>query len=101
VSGFEAELRDRFGRLPAEVRNLLVEKELRLAAQEYSVNSIVRTNGKVVMEVEDLRKAEAGLYDVRHRVRVVGGNTVHLELPRKDASPEDTARFLKRVFKLN
>ncbi len=101
VSGFEAELRDRFGRLPAEVRNLLVEKELRLAAQEYSVNSIVRTNGKVVMEVEDLRKAEVGLYDVRHRVRVVGGNTVHLELPRKDASPEDTARFLKRVFKLN
>ncbi len=101
VSGFEAELRDRFGRLPAEVRNLLVEKELRLAAQEYSVNSIVRTNGKVVMEVEDLRKAEAGLYDVRHRVKVVSGSTVHLELPRKDASPEDTARFLKRVFKLN
>ncbi|MFQ5862502.1 MAG: transcription-repair coupling factor [Candidatus Brocadiales bacterium] len=100
LQNFEMELRDRFGPLPVEVKNLLIEKELRLAAQTFSVRSILRTNGKVVMEVEDLRRAEASLYDVRNRIKVINGNTVHLELPRRDASPEGAARFLKRVFKL-
>ncbi|MEE9201090.1 MAG: transcription-repair coupling factor [Candidatus Brocadiales bacterium] len=100
VSSFEMELRDRFGPLPVEVKNLLVEKELGLAAQAHSVRSIVRTNGKLVIEVADLKKAEAGLYGVRHQVKVINEKTVHLELPRRDTSPEDTARFLKKVFKL-
>ncbi|MFQ5956698.1 MAG: transcription-repair coupling factor, partial [Candidatus Brocadiales bacterium] len=100
IWNLETELRDRFGPLPVEVRNLLTEKELRLAAQAFSVRSILRTNGKVVMDVEDLRKAEAGLYDVRNRIKVINANTVHLELPKRDASPEGTVRFLKKVFKL-
>ncbi len=100
VCDFETELRDRFGPLPVQVKNLLAEKELRLAAQACSIRSIFRTNGKVVMEVEDLRRAETGLYDVRHRIKVINGNTVHLELPARDASPEGTVRFLKEVFKL-
>lgn len=100
IWNFEMELRDRFGPLPVEVKNLLVEKELRLAAQALSIRSIMRTNGRVVMEVEDLRRAEAALYEVRNRIRVINGNTVHLELPRKDTTPEGAARFLKKVFGL-
>ncbi|HCN19653.1 MAG TPA: transcription-repair coupling factor [Planctomycetia bacterium] len=100
IRDFEMELRDRFGPLPPEAKNLLAEKELRLAAQAHSVRSIVRKNGKVVMEVDDLRKAETGLYDVRHRIKVINGNTVHLELPSRDTSPEGAVRFLRKVFKL-
>ena len=100
ISNFETELRDRFGPLPAEAKNLLIEKELRLAAQACSVRSIVRTNGRLVMEVDDLRKAEAGLYGVRHQLRVVDEKTVYLELPGSDASPEGAVHFLRKVFKL-
>ncbi|MEE9514569.1 MAG: transcription-repair coupling factor [Candidatus Brocadiales bacterium] len=100
ISNFETELRDRFGPLPAEAKNLLIEKELRLAAQAYSVRSIVRTNGRLVMKVDDLRKAEAGLYGVRHQLRVVDEKTVYLELSGSDASPEGAVRFLRKVFKL-
>lgn len=100
INGVEAELRDRFGPLPQPVKNLLMELELKLAAQASSIRSMLRINGRVIMVVEDLRKAEACLYEARKRIRVVNENTLHLELPKSAlGGPEQTVNFLKKVFR--
>jgi transcription-repair coupling factor (superfamily II helicase) len=100
IRAVEEELRDRLGPLPQPVKNLLIERELRLAAQGFSIRSMLRIDGRVVLEVEDLKKAETCLYDLRRRIRVINDNTLHLQLPKKDASPEEMVHFLKKVFKL-
>ncbi len=101
----EEELQDRFGPLPSPVKNLLAERALRLAAQDYGIRSLFRTDGKLVIEVEDLKRAEAHLATLKRRIRVINENTLHLLLPGKSASggPEtgqETLDFLKKVFNI-
>lgn len=102
----EETLQDRFGTLPPPAENLLTERALRLAAQAYGIRSLFRTNGKLVIEVEDLKKAEACLAPLKRRIRVINENTLHLLLPGKSGSstagvPEvgqETVQFLRKVF---
>jgi transcription-repair coupling factor (superfamily II helicase) len=47
VLDFGAEMRDRFGPVPAEVSNLLEVMRLKIIARELSIMKIVETNGKV------------------------------------------------------
>ena len=102
------ELQDRFGPLPLPAENLLTERALRLAAQDYGIRSLFRTNGRLVIEVEDLKKAEACLAPLRRRIRVINENTLHLLLTGKSASStsgtsetdEEAVNLLKRVFNI-
>ncbi|HHT9140734.1 MAG TPA: TRCF domain-containing protein, partial [Candidatus Tripitaka californicus] len=104
----EETLQDRFGPLPPPAGNLLMEKALRLAAQAYGIRSLFRTNGKLVIEVEDLKRAEACLSPLKRRIRVINENTLHLLLPAKSDSstagvPEagqETVQFLRKVFNI-
>jgi len=79
-----------------------------LAAQEYGIRSLFRTNGKLVIEVEDLKRAEACLSPLRRRIRVINENTLHLLLPSKSGPStagvpdvgQETVQFLRKVFNI-
>lgn len=101
LQGVEEELQDRFGPLPVTVKNLLTERSLKLAAQDYGIRSLFRTNGRLVIEVEDLKRAEPCLSPLRRRIRVINENTLHLLLPGKSTgSPQEIVHLLKKVFNI-
>ena len=101
VRNMEKELVDRFGRIPNSVKNLLVETEVRIAAQANNILSLERVNGSIIFHVENLKKAESFLRDAKKFVRVVDNNELHLILPGKKMSPEDSANFLRNLLKSN
>jgi transcription-repair coupling factor (superfamily II helicase) len=98
LSGVAEELRDRFGPLPQPVKHLLAEGELRIAAQESKIQSIASVNGKIILRFLDFKKVEKRLKHVKNRVRIINEDTLHIHLPRKDASPENTVDFLKKIL---
>ncbi len=103
VQALREEMEDRFGPLPSPVKNLLLEKVLRLVAQEYSIRSIFRTNGRLVIGVDDLKRAENCLAPLKKRIRIINENTLHLLLPGRSTSGEssqETVNMLKKVFNI-
>jgi len=101
VEEIEKELVDRFGPIPHQVKNLLVESEVRIAAQASNIRSLVRTNGSIIFQIESLKKAESLFRNAKKLIRVVDNDEVHLVLPRKRMSPEDSVDFLKDLLNSN
>jgi transcription-repair coupling factor (superfamily II helicase) len=103
IQAVEEELQDRFGPLQSPVQNLLTERALRLAAQDYGIRSLFRTDGRLVIEVEDLKRAEACLSPLKRRIRVINENTLHLLLTGRSAStesPKEVINLLKKAFNI-
>ena len=100
LSEVAEELRDRFGPLPPPVKHLLAEGELRIAAQASKIQSLTQVNGKIVLRFLDFKKLERCLKPVENRVRIINEDTLHIHLPRKNISPEDTVDFLRKILKV-
>ncbi|MGR3294403.1 MAG: TRCF domain-containing protein, partial [Candidatus Scalindua sp.] len=98
INKMEKELADRFGQIPQQVKNLLIESEVRVAAQASNIRSLVRTNGTVIFHVENLKKAESLFRNAKKLVKVVAYNELHLTLPGKKMSPHDSADFIKNLL---
>jgi transcription-repair coupling factor (superfamily II helicase) len=98
IEEMEKELADRFGPIPEYVKNLLMECEIRVAAQASHIRSLVRTNGTIIIQVDDLKKTEALFNNAKKMVKVVDSNELHLTLPRKRMSFYDTADFVKNLL---
>jgi transcription-repair coupling factor (superfamily II helicase) len=98
VKEIEKELIDRFGQMPHQVKNLLVESEVRIAAQASNIRSLVRVNGSIIIQIESLKKAESLFRNAKKLVRVVDNDEVHLVLPKKRMSPEESVDFLKNLL---
>jgi transcription-repair coupling factor (superfamily II helicase) len=92
------ELADRFGRIPQQVKNMLIESEVRIAAQASNIRSLIRTNGTVIFHVENLKKAESLFRNAKKLVKIVANNELHLTLPGKKMSPRDSADFIKNLL---
>ena len=92
------ELADRFGQIPQQVENLLIECEVRVAAQASNIRSLVRTNGTVIFHVENMKKAESLFRNAKKLVKVVANNELHLTLPGKKMSPHSSADFIKNLL---
>lgn len=99
LNEFAEEMRDRFGPLPAAVKNLLAEGELRIAAQASKIQSLARVNGTIILRFLDFKKVERCLKPIKNRVRIINEDTLHILLPRKNISPEDTVGFLKKILR--
>lgn len=100
VKAIADEITDRFGDIPHPVRNLLSESELRIIAQLSKIRSMVRVNGLLIMQVDDLKKAEMSLSKLKKYIRVINENTLHVRLPQKEMQPEDLLDFLKKAIKI-
>ncbi|MHC4138873.1 MAG: transcription-repair coupling factor [Planctomycetota bacterium] len=98
IEEMEKELADRFGPIPEHVKNLLMECEIRVAAQASHIRSLVRTNGTIIIQVDDLKKTEVLFNNAKKMVKVVDSNELHLTLPRKRMSFYDTADFVKNLL---
>jgi transcription-repair coupling factor (superfamily II helicase) len=92
------ELGDRFGPIPEYVKNLLIESEIRVAAQAANIRSLIRTNGTIIIQVENLKKAGPLFNNAKKRIKAVAINELHLTLPRKKMSPCDSADFVKKLL---
>jgi transcription-repair coupling factor (superfamily II helicase) len=98
IKKMEKELADRFGRIPQQVKNLLIESRVRVAAQDSNIRSLVRTNGTVIFHVESLKKAESLFRNAKKLIKVVANNELHLALPGKKMSPHDSADFITNLL---
>lgn len=94
VEEMKKELADRFGPIPEQVKNLLVESEVRIAAQASNIRSLVRTNGTIIFQIGNLKKAEPLFRNAKKLVKVVDNNELHLTLPGNKMSPHDSADFI-------
>ncbi len=101
VKEIEKELVDRFGPIPHPVKNLLVESEVRIAAQAFNIRSLVRVNGSIIFQIENLKQAESFFRNAKRLIRVVDNDELHLVLPRKKMSPEESVDFLKNLLNSN
>ena len=98
IEEIKEELDDRFGPIPEYAKNLLVESEIRVAAQAANIRSLIRTNGTIIIQVENLKKIESLFNNAKKRIKIVAINELHLTLPRKKMSPYDSADFVKKLL---
>jgi transcription-repair coupling factor (superfamily II helicase) len=98
IEEMEKELTDRFGPIPEHVKNLLMECEIRVAAQASHISSLIRIDGTIVLQVENLKQIETLFKNAKKMVKVVASNELHLTLPRKRMSSYDTADFVKNLL---
>jgi transcription-repair coupling factor (superfamily II helicase) len=75
-----------------------MECEIRVAAQASHILSLIRIDGTIILQVENLRKTEILFKNAKKMVKVVDSNELHLTLPRKRMSSYDTADFLKNLL---
>ena len=98
IEEMEKELVDRFGPIPEYVKNLLMECGIRVAAQASHIRSLIRKNGTIILQVENLKKVETLFKNAEKMVKVVDSNELHLTLPGKRMSPYDTADFVRNLL---
>ncbi len=98
IEEMEIELNDRFGPIPEHVKNLLMECEIRVAAQASHIRSLIRTNGTIILQVENLKKIETLFKNAKKMIKIVDSNELHLTLPGKRMSSYDTADFVKNLL---
>ncbi len=96
VHNISEEMTDRFGEIPHPVKNLLSESELRIIAQKSKIRSLVWVDSIVIIQVADLKRAEAGLGNLKKHIRVINEDTLHLRLPKKGMQPRELLDFLKK-----
>ena len=83
VDLMESELRDRFGPLPVQVRNLSYVTRLKMYAALCGVESVKRAEGRVVLRLEgETGGARQALQRRLGRGVVVGNNQIRLEMDR-------------------
>ncbi len=81
ISEIEDELRDRFGPLPWQARNLLYVMRLKLTAASAGVESITRENGRIVIRLTDqVGGARRALQRRLDRAAEVGNEQIRLDL---------------------
>jgi len=101
IRAISEEMADRFGEPPRPVKNLLSESELRAVAQKASIRSIQMVDDVLILQVIDLKKAEACLFHLKKSIRVINENTLHLRLTKRKMMPEDLLEFLKKSIKIS
>ncbi len=94
----EAELRDRFGRIPRPALNLLDTLRLKEGCRRFGVGRIFYPGGgEVLLNVDNLEKFNRVDFGAAE-ARWVEGSRVHLILPPKIVEPDQVMRFLLRLL---
>ena len=84
----EQDMQDAFGDPPRQAIILFALTELRLLAQMYGINSIIRKPPDMVMTVSDAQKAQTALTGAPGTLRVIDEKTVYLRMPTTFMEPE-------------
>jgi transcription-repair coupling factor (superfamily II helicase) len=98
LEDFRQELRDRFGPLPREAELLFARQALRGRAAGIGITSMVRTEDRVIVHFEDVRRAAPVLQRAGRIARFLDGHTVHIYPFAAEVSPEETMAFFGKVL---
>lgn len=101
----EEELVDRFGDLPAAVRNLLAVARIKVYGSQYMIETIKQRGDdyEIIFNVKqnehlDGKKLVAVTSRFENRVKVVSGPQIHLIIKAKGLSPEQSIELLERFL---
>ncbi|MCF6147461.1 MAG: transcription-repair coupling factor [Candidatus Kuenenia sp.] len=98
INDITREMTDRFGSIPHPLQNLLSESELRVIARDSQIRSIVRVSNILIIQVNELRKAENCLSKLKKNIRIINNETLHLRLPKDGIRSEELIDYLKKSF---
>jgi transcription-repair coupling factor (superfamily II helicase) len=99
ISEIEDELRDRFGPLPWQARNLLYVMRLKLIASSAGVESITRESGRIVLRLTDqVGGARRALQRRLDRAAEVGNEQIRLDLGQLEEGWEEPLMETVRSF---
>jgi hypothetical protein len=95
----EQDMQDAFGEPPRQAIVFFALTELRLLAQMFGINSIIRKPPDVVMTVSDAQKAQAALTGAPGTLRVIDEKTVYLRMPASFMEPEPCLMVLRNLMR--
>jgi transcription-repair coupling factor (superfamily II helicase) len=98
LRGVEDGIRDRFGPLPAQVRNLLAEAEIRIRAAEAGIASVRVEDGRLHFGVRDAAALKRRFEGAPRRPRLINERLAVLDDGFSPDEPVGTAQFLRRLF---
>jgi transcription-repair coupling factor (superfamily II helicase) len=95
----EQDMQDAFGEPPRQAIVFLALTELRLLAQMYGINSIIRKPPDVVLTVSDGLKAQTALTGAPGTLRVIDEKTIYLRMPASFTEPEPCLMVLRNLMR--
>ncbi|HZL38324.1 MAG TPA: transcription-repair coupling factor [Tepidisphaeraceae bacterium] len=95
----EQDMKDAFGEPPRQAIILFALTEVRLLAQMYGINSIIRKPPDVVMTVTDAAKAQTALAGAPGTLRVIDEKTIYLRMPGTFVEPEPCLMVLRNLMR--
>ena len=95
----EQDMEDAFGDPPRQAIILFAQTELRLLAQMYGINSIIRKPPDVVLTVSDAKRAQEALTGAPGTLRVIDEKTVYLRMPATFMEPEPCLMVLRNLIR--
>ncbi len=99
LAGLESDMKDAFGEPPHQVILLLALTEVRLLAQMYGIESIIKKDPDVILTVHDAGRAQYVLVGAPGTLRVVDEKSVYLRMPASFLEPETLLMVLKNLMR--
>jgi transcription-repair coupling factor (superfamily II helicase) len=95
VRELDADLRDAYGPLPAELITLLACAEIRALAQPWGIRSIVVSEPDVVFAIDDLARVQNLFTEGPGSPRIPDARTIHWRLPNRLLDPSNLLDVLR------
>jgi transcription-repair coupling factor (superfamily II helicase) len=99
LEALESDMKDAFGESPRQAVLLFALTEVRLLAQQYGINSIIKKEPDVVLTVADAARAQMALAGAPGTLRVIDERTVYLRMPATFMQPEAMLLTLKNLMR--
>jgi transcription-repair coupling factor (superfamily II helicase) len=94
----EREVRDRFGALPEEARNLIELSRLAVAARDCGLSSIITVEDGLLFEIRNKDKALKTLAGLRNKIRIIDEGSIFLPLEKSKQAPQALFKWLKKIL---
>ena len=98
VKALRAELRDRFGKMPAAVQRLIKVCELRLEAVLWQVSHIFLEENFLGLRFKDSSRMRQLAKSTKYNLRIVDDSTAYLTLKNVEISPDQMIALVKSIL---
>ena len=99
LAGVEADMKDAFGEPPHATLLLIALTELRLLAAHFGIDSMIKKDPDIVLNVNDGARAQLGLIGAPGTLRVVDEQTIYLRVPATYLEPETALMVLRNLMR--
>ncbi|HEY1683863.1 MAG TPA: transcription-repair coupling factor [Tepidisphaeraceae bacterium] len=99
LAGVEGDMKDAFGEPPHSAILLIALTELRLLAAHFGIDSMIKKDPDIVLNVRDAARAQLGLIGAPGTLRVVDEKTIYLRVPATYLEPETALMVLRNLMR--